>query len=133
MIVDPGDTEQKEQINILKQQIDDNQRLINPDIILPERSSSNRNYESALDWEAKGFSFLFAKDVDNAILAFNNSENSYNGLHMVFEIQRYLRANRGKLLDQNSEEWKAIYATLANDYSWKMKPEVRKRLVELSK
>lgn len=135
-MINDGDNDnlhQQEQLVILKQQMENNQRLINPEIILPGKSSTSSNFESALEWQTKGFSFLISKDIDNAIHAFSSSENAYNGFGMVYEIHRYLRANREKLLDKESTEWKTAYAKIASDFSWKMPPEVKSSLVELSK
>ncbi|MBE0639604.1 MAG: hypothetical protein IH598_13890 [Bacteroidales bacterium] len=123
----------QEQLSMLKQQMENNQRLINPEIILPGKSITSKDFETALEWQTKGFSFLLSRDIDDAIHAFSNSENAYNGFNMVYEIHRYLRANREKLIDKESAEWETAYSKIANDFSWKMPPEIKSKLLELSK
>ncbi|MFN3968209.1 hypothetical protein [Flavobacterium sp.] len=91
------------------------------------------DYNAALDWEAKGYKALLLKNVDEAITAFNNSENSYNGFHMSYEITRYLKANKEKLKDPNADFWKETYAKIAKDYSWKMPNPIKAALLEASK
>lgn len=129
---DSSSTFQKKQLDLLKTQIEDNKRIINPDIILPSNTLI-KDYNSAIDWESKGFSFLFNKDIDNAILAFKSSENAYNSFHQVYEISRYLAENRSHLKDSNTEFWKTTYNKIAKDFSWKMSPEVKEKLLEISK
>jgi hypothetical protein len=121
-----------EQLSLLETKIEENERLIHPDIILPSKSVI-KDYNSALDWESKGFSFLFEKDIDNAILAFRSSENAYNRFHQVYEISKYLSENKSLLKDSNSEFWKTAFGIIAKDYSWKMPIEIRRKLLEKSK
>lgn len=125
--LDTNNIKQKEQLETLQKQIENNQNKINPDIVLPQKSTA------ALEWETKGFSFLLSKDVDNAIEAFRNSENSITGFHMVYDIQRYLTVNKEKLKDQNSKEWKMIFVKIVKDYSWQMPTDVKAKLTEYSK
>jgi hypothetical protein len=84
-------------------------------------------------WESKGFMYLLDKDVNNAIEAFTNSENSYNQYHQAYEISRYLTENKSKLLDNTSEFWKTAYRKIATDYSWKMPLNIKNQLLENSK
>lgn len=119
---------QTAQLQVLKTQIENNRRAINPDIILPS-TSGDKDYNSAIDWEAKGFSFLLAKDVNNAILAFRSCENAYNGFHQANEISKYLNDNKTRLQDANSGFWKTAFKKIADDYSWKMPVDVREKLL----
>jgi len=89
-------------------------------------------FNSAQSWEEKGFNYLLNKDVDNAIDAFRNSENASNQYHQVYEIARYLRENRSKLSDKNSEFWDTAHKKIATDYAWGMPSDIRKRLLEKS-
>jgi len=83
---------------------------------------------SAKSWEDKGFQFILSKDVSNAIIAFQNSENASNGYNQVYEIARYLKKNKMELNDANSKHWGMIAKELATNYSYGMGVEVKKKL-----
>lgn len=87
---------------------------------------------SAKEWEEKGFQYLLNRDIENAILAFQNSENSQNGYHQVYEIARFLSENKNSLTDPNSPNWTEVNGRIARDYSWKMPLSVKNRLMENS-
>ncbi|MEL1246215.1 hypothetical protein AAEO56_18215 [Flavobacterium sp. DGU11] len=125
---DSTNTGQKEKLEVLKTQIEENKRLINPDIILPSGTIA-KDYNSAIQWEKRGFSYLLNKDVDNAIVAFQNSENAYTSFHQVYEIANYLKKNRAVLKDGNSESWKKTFDEIGKDYNWKMPDEIRNKLL----
>jgi hypothetical protein len=91
------------------------------------------NLELAKKYELEGFNYLLQRDVNNAILSFRKSENSYNGFHMVYDIAFYLDKNKIKLSDRNSEFWKEVYLIILKDYSWKMPDEIKAKLVEMTK
>lgn len=112
---------------VLEVQIEENNRLINPAIILPSQTS--KNFDSALDWEKKGFSFLLEKDIENAITSFINSEKSYNSFHQVYEISNYLIKNKSQLLTRDSVFWKTAFKTILENYSWKMPISVRQQII----
>lgn len=119
-------SEEKTELVHLRKQIEDNEKIINPDIILP--SKNNSNYTDALQWEQEGFSFLLNKDVNNAILAFRNSENAYNQFHQVYEIAQYLSQNRRRLSTTDAPFWDTAFRKIATDFSWEMPSEVREQL-----
>lgn len=97
----------------------------------PETVKSD--YKVALAWEEKGYNALLLRNVDEAITAFSNSENNYNGFHMSYEITRYLRANKEKLKDPTAEFWTETYVKIAKDFSWKMPKNMKSKLIEASK
>lgn len=119
--------EEIEKKQILELQIEENKRLINPAIILPGQSP--KNFNSALEWEKKGFSFLLEKDVENSIAAFSNSEKSYNSFHQVYEISNYLNKNKSQLLTKDSAFWKTAFKTILDNYSWKMPQNVKQQII----
>jgi hypothetical protein len=91
------------------------------------------NLELAEKYELEGFNYLLQKDVNNAILSFRKSENSYNGFHMVYDIATYLVKNKSKLSDKNSAFWQDAYLIILKDYSWKMPIEIKAKLEEITK
>jgi len=90
------------------------------------------NAKQAQKFEADGFRYLLEKDVSNAISAFRQSENSYNGFHQVYEIARYLNENKSKLSDVNSEFWKEAYRKILSDFSWRMPEDVKQKIITVS-
>ncbi|MES2556131.1 MAG: hypothetical protein V4604_08280 [Bacteroidota bacterium] len=84
-----------------------------------------RDIDKAKEWEEKGFSFLKEKDIHQAIDAFKNSENAYNGFHNVYDITLYLEKNKAKLTDPNSEEWEILYSKMVSDFSYKMPAHIK--------
>lgn len=94
---------------------------------------SKKNAKAALEWEIKGFRALLNKNIDGAILAFENSENSYNSFHQVYEIALYLKRYQSALQNPNSSQWKEVYLTLISEYSWKMPSDIKRLLVEKSR
>lgn len=118
---------QKARLIVLKTKMEDYERLINPDIVLPSKTVGN-DYTAALDWESKGFNYLLAKDVENAIMAFRNSENAYNTFHNAYEIAGYLTAKQSALKDPGSSAWKDVFEHIASQISWEMPDGMRKKL-----
>lgn len=111
-----GNIEQNERLITLKSQIEENKRLISPDIVLPSSTSAQRNKSSA-EWEQIGFSHLLGKDVDNALIAFRNSENAYVQSHQIYETVKYLTENKSALQDSNSDLWRRVFKKIANNIS----------------
>lgn len=87
------------------------------------------DFNSAKDWEEKGFFYLLNKDIENAITAFRNSENASNQYHQVYEISRYLSENKSKLTDKNAEFWNVANKKIASDFSWGMPVDIKNRLL----
>lgn len=96
-------------------------------------NKKDTNLELAKKYELEGFNFLLQRDVNNAILSFRKSENSYNGFHMVYDIAFFLNKNKAKLSDTNSEFWDEVYQVVLSDYSWKMPDEIKEKLMEMKK
>lgn len=90
---------------------------------------SKRDSGLALIWENKGYYFLLSKDINSAINAFRNSENSYNGFRYVYEITNLLNKNRYTLKDTTSEDWNLIYRTITTDLNMKMPADVKKKML----
>lgn len=87
-----------------------------------------RNLLVAKDWEEKGFDYILKKDFDKAISAFKQSEIEMPGFHNSFEIIRYLNNNKSKMINE-SEYIKAL-KEIKENYTWKVSPEVIKKLEE---
>jgi len=119
---------QTKKLEVLKMELENNQRIINPDIVLPSQVV-NKDYNAAVDFEAKGFAALLEKDVENAILAFGNSENAYPGFHDVYEIGAYLSDNKTNLKDKNAPSWKTALKKISEDYGWKMPADVKEKML----
>ena len=84
--------------------------------------------DAAKTWEEIGFQSLLDKDIDNAILAFGNSEKAYNSYHQVYEIQRFLSLRKKSGDKRDDAFWKDIYKKIITEYSWKMPEEIKKDL-----
>ncbi|WP_299215698.1 hypothetical protein [uncultured Aquimarina sp.] len=124
-------TTEKSKLSELKQQIEENDKIINPEIVVPSKENK-KDYKAALNWESKGFSFLLNKDIDKAILAFRASEDAYNQFHQVYEIAKYLTDNRKKLEHTESEDWDEVHNIIATKYDWKMPLAVKNDLLKKS-
>jgi hypothetical protein len=94
-------------------------------------TKSSGNLDSAQYWESKGFEFLFNKDINSAIDAFQKSENSLNGYHMVYDIRTYLQSQKKLTMGNDKIAWKTIFKTIGEKYSWKMPTSARRRLNEV--
>ena len=124
-----------------KQKLDTTKKLSDKDIYrkqyLQEQISKKDapliSYKTSASWEEKGFEYLLKKDVANAIIAFTESENAANSFHQVYEISKYLRDNRIKLDDPNSQFWKEAFEKIGKEYSYQMPLTVKNRLLEGSK
>lgn len=141
---------QKNEIKVLEPKVQEKENIINAPLLVPEINSkfdtniksviSNRfaktdskNSKLAKEYEEKGFSYLINMDIDNAIKSFTQSENSYNGYNMVYDIAYYLKKNRDLLQINNPEIWKPTYATIISKYSWRMPEKYKSKLSDLSK
>jgi hypothetical protein len=85
------------------------------------------NESLAREFELKGFEALLAKDLDRAINNFTLSENSYNGYHSSYNIARHLQSIKSGF-DNSNQSWVALNRHIAQHFSWKMPPEIKKRL-----
>ncbi len=120
-----SDTANNNVVTALKSEIE---KLNNE--LTPTFNSRNK-HESALVWEALGFKYLIDKNLDNAIQAFEKSENSYNTFHQVYEIARFLKSEKSKVSSESDIDWGIIYKTVLNKYSWKMPEDAKKKLEQL--
>lgn len=73
-------------------------------------NEANPGLHKAREFESKGFQALLAKKIDEAISGFHNAEESLNGYHMVYELERYLRSYRKQHKDDI--DWKEIYTSV---------------------
>lgn len=105
----------------------------NPPIIVPSAGTQAGDFITATYNESKGFTALLSRDVDSAINYFEASNRSYSTYHQVYEIARYLRTMRKKILDKNSTEWIVVYKTLLTKYSWGMSDYVKGEIQSLIK
>src|SRR5258705_1156723 len=90
--------------------------------------------DRAEKFERQGFEFLFQRDVEGAIAAFNNAEQSTNGYHSVYDIWSYLRKNRSELSNSaNDAPWKKAYVDILNKFSYGMPVDIKEKVNDLSK
>jgi hypothetical protein len=73
---------------------------------------------TAQDWEEKGLQALLARDINEVIHAFTESEKITPDLHNVSEIRRLLRKNQESLKDSDSDNWKMVYKEILSKYVW---------------
>ncbi len=88
--------------------------------------------EKAEDLESQAFSFLFAKDLENAMRKFSECENTFPTYHSVYDILRLLNREKQNLSVDNDTQWKAVYFQILNDYSWKLSRDILEKLRALS-
>lgn len=93
--------------------------------------SSTKNIKLAADYEDKGFYYLENKEIDDAIKSFRQSENSYNGYHMAYDIANFLEKQKIVNPKMKDTEWKNIYDIILKNYSWRM-PEKYKESLKLA-
>ncbi|HOY33288.1 MAG TPA: hypothetical protein PKW80_15515 [Bacteroidales bacterium] len=122
----------KNEIQQINQRVINDHKILNLDTQNRPKISAD-NYQLALNWEAKAYDYLFLKDIQKAIDAFHNSENAYKAFHNVHEIAVYLEKNKTALQDHDSKFWKQAYYQIANEYNWKMTPEIKARLLREAK
>lgn len=79
---------------------------------------------SAADRERQGFRDLAARNVDAALVNFDQAYALYPTLHNVAEIRRLLR-ERSTTLKGNDGAWKQLYDEILKNYAWGMPPDVR--------
>jgi hypothetical protein len=86
--------------------------------------------DDASRFEDQGFNFLFDREVDKAIDAFSNAEKTYPSFHNVYEIINLLRKNRSKLSDKKAKEWRIIYQTILDKYSYRLTDDIIETLTQ---
>lgn len=105
-----------------------------PLVSIEKTTPAKKDSRVASMHEELGYEFLLAKNINDAINAFNKSENAYNGYHQVYEIAKYLRINKDKLNSADADaEWKKIYSGIASKYSIYASTEIKKELKLKSK
>jgi uncharacterized protein (UPF0216 family) len=140
---------QKNEIKVLEPIVQQKESIINAPLLVPQTSSNyysniktiiplkfaktnTKRLDLAKQFEEEGFSYLLNKDVDNAIISFTKSENSYNGYHMVYDIAIYLNKKRDQLSIDNIENWKSVYSVILSKYNWKIPEKYKLKLQEQS-
>lgn len=139
---------QKNEIKVLQPIVQLKESIINAPLLVPQTSSNYSNIKAvtplkfvktnskrpdlAKQFEDEGFAYLLNKDIDNAIISFTKSENSYNGYHMVYDIAIYLNKMRDQLSVDNIENWKSVYSIILSKYNWKMPEKYKSKLQEQS-
>jgi len=116
-------------VEILKKEIENLEDELTPNF----NNTKSKNYELALKWERIGFDALLNKDLTEAIIAFEKSETNYNSFHQVYEISRYLSDIKRNHNFENDLNWKIIYKTILEDYSWKMPEKVKTKFNDLTR
>lgn len=93
---------------------------------LNKRIASNEAKAQALELE--GFMYLVQKNAKAALQAFTEAEDLWPEYHNVAEIRALLQKNIRLLDSPESPQWKKIYDTILENYSWGMPAEMRKEI-----
>ena len=93
--------------------------------------TATRDVALARDLELKGYQALTEKRFDDALSAFNSSENAANGYHYSYEIARLLRQRKDDLGTASGQ--REVLAKVASKYSGYATPEQRQKLLELAR
>lgn len=80
-------------------------------------------------YESEGYDYLFDKNLDKAIEAFQLAEDTNNGHDSAYEIIGYLKTikKRGGAVD-----WKIVYKMMYTSYNWKMPRTIKNKFRVLS-
>lgn len=92
------------------------QAILNPEIVVPG-STDTKPWAAA---EERGFRALLARNINDAIGAFSESERLKPGYHMVYEIGNYLKQHKSELDDATSESWPEAYRWIQQHAAWGM-------------
>lgn len=89
---------------------------------------ASNKFQVAQNIEVEAFDFLFNKNISSAIAKFDECERAYPGFHSVYEINKFLKAEKNNLTNPNSLKWKEVYSNILNNYSWKLPNEIIEKL-----
>jgi hypothetical protein len=102
--------------------------------ITPGTTDKRNDLSEAARYERIGFEALLQRNADNAIAAFNNSEERYHGYHSVYDLANYLISHRQGLVDVNNDPlWKQAYKDILKKFPWGMPGDVKEKMEGLSK
>jgi len=118
---------QKLKIDVLKTEIEKLDDELTPTF------QSNGAYDAAQRWEELGFKYLIDKSITEAIKAFENSENSLNSYHQVYEIANFLKKQKASAVSEENLDWENIYKIILSEYGWKMPEKAKNDLISNSK
>ncbi len=92
-----------------------------------------KNEKIASEKEFEGFSLLLEKNLDDAIIAFGQSEDAYPSYHQVYEIEKYLIEKSRSTHVRDNKFWNSIYAELVKNYNWKMPVLIKTEMANKAK
>lgn len=90
----------------------------------------NGKFETATQLENLGYEALANKDVDKAIMYFDNANKAYPKFRQSYEIKNYLDENKKDLKDSNSSIWKEALKTIAVDYNAQIPKNLKKQFLK---
>ena len=122
------DSIQDDYLSWKKTQSDTTETNINNTSLLGVDKASN-----ARNLEKRGFESLLDKDVEESIILFRQSEDSYNGYHNCYEISNYLIRNKSELKNVDSPLWNELYKKIITDWSWGLSNEYKQKFLFLVK
>jgi hypothetical protein len=84
------------------------------------------NVEKAIDLERSGFNALMKKDLETALLSFEEANKEYPTYHNVYDIAKILRKHK----KSGNIDWDEIYKEIYPSKSWGMPEDVKEFLKE---
>lgn len=81
--------------------------------------------------EREGFEHLIAGKYDDAIKAFQASEDAYNSYHQVYELAKLLRSRRQDLNDENKR--KEVFQVIVDKHSYGAPSDLLNQLKKMAK
>lgn len=88
----------------------------------PTAPTKTNDLKTAQAKEREGFQSLLNGNYDQAIAAFQASENAYNSYHQVYELARFVRRNKEQFNDPANK--KELFQKIVSDYSYGAPPDL---------
>ncbi|MFZ1686750.1 MAG: hypothetical protein WAU70_04985 [Flavobacteriales bacterium] len=123
-----ADSLREKEINMKRMMIE--QQLFTPVVPLQQPETRPADASAATSLERRGLELLAEKNIDGAIEAFEQAEQSYSGYHQVFEIARFLKSNKDMLNSPDSAAvWDEAMKHIATNLNYGMPDRERERLL----
>lgn len=116
---------QPQQRQMIEQKINEIDYELTPSF---NKGTSLNDYNEAVKWERVGFENVLSRQLEEAIIAFENAETIYPGFHQVYEIRNYLSSIKDTRTERDDRFWQEINATLVREYGWKMPRDIAAEL-----
>jgi hypothetical protein len=87
-------------------------------------------FKDASKKEREGFDALISGKYDDAIKAFQDSENIYNSFHQVYELARLIKKNKQDMI--NEDKRNEIFQLIVDKYSYGAPQDLLDQLKEIA-